>query len=383
MSLLSSRPALRWAVPAGVLAAALAAGGVGSVLSANAAPALPERSAAQLLVDLQNSKVQNFSGTIVEKADLGLPSLPAANGQGSSDLTSLVTGTHTMRVWYAGPDKARFALLGTLGESDVIKNKNDVWLWASNENKASHYKLAAEDATKKAPLVSPHPLPSTPQQTADELLKAIDPTTKVTTDGTAKVAGRNAYELVVTPKDTQSRVAQIRLAVDATEHVPLRVQVFAKGSGKPSFEIKFEQVSFAKPSEDQFRFTAPKGTTVTEEKQLIGTDHAGMATAKPGALASATSVVGKGWTSVLVLHDTSAFGPTPKSTDRHRPSPADSVLGALPTVQGSWGKGRLLESKLFSVLMTDDGRTLVGAVSPDRLYAAASDPAAAKPKATK
>jgi len=387
MSLLSSRPALRWAVPAGVLAAALAAGGAGSVLSANAAPALPDRSAAQLLVDLQNAKVENFSGTLVEKADLGLPSIPAVGGQGSSNLSSLVSGTHTMRIWYGGPDKARFALLGTLGESDVVRNGRDVWLWSSSDKAATHYTLPADTtaAKDKAPLpqLTPSPLPSTPQGAADMLLKAIDPTTKVSTDGTAKVAGRDAYELVVAPKDAASRVAQIRLAVDAKEHVPLRVQVFAKGSGKPSFEIKFEQISFAKPSADQFKFTAPKGTKVTEGQSplLNGTpDERKGEPGKPGE--SAPTIVGEGWTSVLVLKGNSVPGmpAEPDRRGRDRGDELGSMLGSLPSVNGTWGSGRLLESKLFSALITDDGRVLVGAVAPDKLYAAANDPAA---KATK
>jgi hypothetical protein len=48
------------------------------------------------------------------------------------------------------------------------------------------------------------------------------------------------------------------------------------------------------------------------------------------------------------------------------------VLNSLPKVSGSWGSGRLLQSKLFTVLVTDDGRVLAGAVAPDRLYAAAA-----------
>ncbi len=36
----------------------------------------------------------------------------------------------------------------------------------------------------------------------------------------------------------------------------------------------------------------------------------------------------------------------------------------------------MLTSKLFSVLLTDDGRILVGAVSPERLAQVAADPAA-------
>ena len=56
--------------------------------------------------------------------------------------------------------------------------------------------------------------------------------------------------------------------------------------------------------------------------------------------------------------------------------PAGRLVGALPTVSGAWGSGHLLTGTLFSVLLTDDGRLLVGAVGPERLYPAAADPAA-------
>jgi hypothetical protein len=44
------------------------------------------------------------------------------------------------------------------------------------------------------------------------------------------------------------------------------------------------------------------------------------------------------------------------------------VLNSLPKVSGSWGSGHLLTSSLFSALITDDGRILVGAVAPEKLY---------------
>jgi hypothetical protein len=53
-----------------------------------------------------------------------------------------------------------------------------------------------------------------------------------------------------------------------------------------------------------------------------------------------------------------------------------AFLSGLPRVSGEWGSGRLLTSTLFSALLTDDGRLLVGAVSGDTLQDAAADPAA-------
>ena len=142
MSIFERTPALRWAVPT-VTAVALVAGGsaVGG-LHAIAGGGLPARTAAQLLVDVQQARLDGLSGTVVQKSDLGLPSISGLGGSGgsggmaSSNLTSLISGTHTMRVWFAGPQNARLALLGTLGESDVIKQGKDVWVWDSQAKTA-------------------------------------------------------------------------------------------------------------------------------------------------------------------------------------------------------------------------------------------------------
>ena len=46
------------------------------------------------------------------------------------------------------------------------------------------------------------------------------------------------------------------------------------------------------------------------------------------------------------------------------------MLKVLPVVSGTWGSGHLLRGTLFSALLTDDGRVVVGAVAPEALYAA-------------
>jgi hypothetical protein len=81
-------------------------------------------------------------------------------------------------------------------------------------------------------------------------------------------------------------------------------------------------------------------------------------------------VVGTGWTSVVVAKAPSA---APSAAEAPRGTPDVSrILANLPRVSGAWGSGRLLKSSLFSVLLTDDGRVLAGAVTPELLYAAAA-----------
>ncbi len=47
-----------------------------------------------------------------------------------------------------------------------------------------------------------------------------------------------------------------------------------------------------------------------------------------------------------------------------------ALLGSARAVHGTWGSGRLLRTSLVSVLITDSGHVLVGAVTPSVLYAA-------------
>lgn len=351
VSVFASRPALRWLVPLAIVAVVLTAGIAGRALVAEADPALPPRSAEQLLVDLQTSAVAGFSGTVVQRADLGLPEFPVAvGGQGSSEFSALISGTHTLRVWYAGQDRQRVALLGTLGESDVVRNGTDVWTWSSQTNEATHLRLSASSDPDEP---VPTDVPMTPQEAADEALAAIEPTTEVSTDGTATVANRPAYELVLAPKDDASLIGQVRIAIDAEEKVPLRVRVLAAGASNPAIEIGFSQISFETPGDEQFEFQPPPQATVTE---ITEED----APSEP-VVRDEPVVVGTGWTAVVV-----ATAPSSPAEEAH--SELEAILGALPRVSGPWGSGHLLSSDLFSVLLTDDGRLLVGAVSPEQLY---------------
>lgn len=361
MSVFTTRPVLRWLVPVVVAGVALTAAVAGQALTADADPALPPRSAAQLLVDLQTSSVTGLSGTVVQRADLGLPELPVAvGGQGSSEFAALVSGTHTLRVWYGGEERQRIALLGTLGESDLVRNGSDVWTWSSDTDEVTHYVLPGEDAGDPD-RPDPTDLPSTPQEAAEAALAAIDPTTVVTTDGTASVAGRAAYELVLRPRDDASLVEQVRIAVDAEQGVPLRVRVYADGeAAEASLEVGFTQISFAMPGDEHFDFRVPDGATVTEvsAEDLAGAEPAGPEPGEP-------DLVGAGWTTVAVI---TAPADGPAEGEPVEGTPAEALLDSLPEVSGAWGSGRLLRSDLLSVLVTDDGLVLAGAVTPERLY---------------
>jgi len=350
MSNFTSRPVLRWAVPAAAAVAVVGAGVAAKTLAVAAEPDLPARTAAQLLVDLQTARLDGLSGTVVEHADLGLPAIPLLTGDQSAKLTSLVSGKHTLHVWYSGPDRARVSLLGTQGQSDIIHNGADTWIWDSQAKEAQHFKGSPDAAARPGATPLPSDLPKSPQEAADLALKAIDPTTRVATDPTAEVAGRPAYQLDLVPRDSRSRIGSVRIAIDGATHVPTRVQVFAKGASTPALQVGFTSFSTATPPASTFAFQPPPGATV---KQGSATMRPQIGHATP---ATAPRVVGKGWTTVLVAH----VG--------HTADGLAGMLRSLPTVSGAWGSGHLLEGSLFSAVLTGDGRLAVGAVSPKMLY---------------
>ena len=359
-----------WAAP--VLTAAVV-GGVAllpSAASASAHPVLPSRTAAQLLADVQTVDVSALSGTIVETARLGIPTLPGADNAASLSFQTLVTGTHTARVWLDGPQRQRLALLGQLSESDVVHAGTDLWTYASSSQQVQHTVLPAEAAGTSEKAAGGSDLQAyTPQGAAAQALAAVDPTTVVTVERTARVAGRPAYTLVLAPRDSRSTVRRVALALDAATKLPLRVQVYG-AAAQPAFETAFTDVSFRAPAASVFTFRAPKGSTVMTKTLSRTTRPAGKGERgqRNPAPTSTPTTVGRGWASVLVLpagSGASALGGPSGGTGS-----SAALLGQLTTTLPNGD--RLLRSALLNVLLAKDGRVLVGAVSPDVLRQAAA-----------
>jgi outer membrane lipoprotein-sorting protein len=314
--------------------------------------------------------VQHFSGTIVETARFGLPSLP---GGDSAALTwqTLVTGSHTLRVWVDGAQKQRLALLAQLSESDVIHNGRDLWTFASDSQSVGHTVLDAthdrsDRAARTAPEVSKELAARTPVGAAQQALDAIDPSTLVSVDRTQRVAGRAAYTLVLTPRDTRSTVHKVAIAIDAQQKLPLRVQVYGSAA-KPAFEVGFSDISFSRPSSATFAFTPPRGARVSSDLFPLLASGRGAERSDTHAAKPVATTVGRGWTSVLVVKGGAAAlsgGALARGDDAEASAAVDKLFTVQP--DGS----RLLQTALLNVLVTRDGTLAVGAVQPALLRAA-------------
>ncbi len=371
-------PRSRWAVPA-VVAVVVAGGAAVAPSVASAAPDLAPTTPAQLLADVAAAPPQALSGTVQLTTDLGLPELPSAGAGGASgaqggsqDLTGLLGGTTTARVWTDGAERSRVSVVDGLSETTVVRSGSDLWTWrsgGSSQRGTTHAVLPAAPAGDAAAGSPALPQDLTPQEAAERVLAAVDADTAVSLGGTATVAGRAARLLVVQPRTADTLVGRVVLAVDAETSTPLRVQVFARGASDPAVSVGFTDVRLGEPAAADLTPAVPSDAPV-EEVPVPAQGAAQGAKPAPGGATSGVGapggaqVVGSGWTAVAVLAGGSSATDVPEL-------PA-ALASATTEVTGSFGSGRVLSTPLLTVLLTDDGRVLAGAVPEAALEAAAA-----------
>ncbi|MFF2809965.1 outer membrane lipoprotein carrier protein LolA [Streptomyces sp. NPDC058000] len=393
------RKAVRYAVPVAVAGVAAATIGLVPAFAGSGSPDLPKISAQDLIAKITKSDVQQLSGTVQVTTDLGLPTLPGGTGAGGfggaeqghggaggaaspqSKLTELASGTHTLRVAVDGPDKQRVSIVGNSADYTLIHNGADVWAYDSGSNSAVHH-TAPRDTHRGAHHGAPEGLPkglqsATPQELAKAALEAAGDTTSVTVGDTAKVAGRDAYQLVIKPKQAASTVGSIRVAVDAANGVPLKFTLTPKSGGPAAIDVGYTRVDFARPAADSFTFTPPKGAKVVNGDKAAGQaarehgkgkDLKDLKGRKGPKDFGGLNVIGKGWTSIATLKGAGA----PGGKDQLAKGDAGKFLDSLGTkVTGSFGSGHVFSTRLVNALMTDDGTVYVGAVDKQALIAAA------------
>ncbi|KSW28764.1 hypothetical protein [Cellulomonas sp. B6] len=402
-----------WAVPA---VAAVAVGVafaapplLASADSAGLAPVQPDELVARVL----EAEPQALSGTVVHTARLGLPDLSLAQ-VGGADPLNLLGGSTTLRVWTDGEARSRVSLLGTASEYSVVADGTQAWTYSSSDDEVVHYALSAADAARAQRLHDAAPTPPadlpTPAELGRQALEQAQQDATVSVDAATKVAGRDAYQVVVKPTSTTTLVGRIVVAVDAQTWTPLRVQVWSSDDARtPALELGFTDVTFAAPADSVLTFTKPPGAAVREVTVPLPDDatlaaHAEQSSALPedpadAALPDGVTVTGTGWDTVVEVKDVDVAALLAGDP---------SAVATLPDVEKSFGGGeganelfdqfvgggdgpavdldtsalydqlttpveggRALQSSLLSVLVLDDGRVLAGAVPVDALRAVA------------
>jgi outer membrane lipoprotein-sorting protein len=346
-----SRTWLKW-MPAVAVPVLIASAAVAVPLSANAAVNLPTKTPAQVLALAAGEKVTSLSGTIEQNSSLGLPALPTTGADASAgSALELLTGSHTARIFVDGYTKQRVQVLDSMAERDLVRNGSDLWLYDSKKKTAVHSTLAERTAKT---LQTGGSIP-TPDQLASKLLASVDSTTTVSLGSDQRVAGRTAYDLVLTPKASDTLVGSVSIAVDSATGLPLSVEVFARSQKTPAFSIGYSKLDLGAPDAALFAFTPPAGAKVTEN---VPKADAARPTA-PTTDSAKPTVSGTGWDAIVAL-------PAGKDAAGATSSP---LFGKLTTAVAG---GRLFRTSLVNVLVADDGRVFAGSVPVAKLQAAAA-----------
>lgn len=390
---------MRWVVP-GAVAAVIAAGvAVPALATADDATDLPELSVEEVLTAIAEAEPVPMSGTAVYTARLGLPEIPAELTNGADPL-NLLAGSSTIRTWTDGVDRSRVSLLGQSSEYSVVTDGAEAWTYSSGKDEVRHVTLDADSVAQleqaqedREAAVAAGDVP-TPEELASRLLEEAGENAEITIGDPVTVAGRSAYQLVVTPSDDGTLVDRVVVAVDGETFIPLSAQVWSvRNADAPALDLSYTDLSLSAPSDQALTFSAPAGATV-EEKVVDLSDHLAELEQQQGTqaepeLPEGVTVTGEGFATVVERTEVDVQGLLAGD--------GGAVADAIPGADGAGGElmeefgrpdgldttalydqlsspvdgGRMLTSALVSVLITDDGRVLVGAVPAETLLDAA------------
>lgn len=332
---------------------------------AGAAPSLPDISAQELVQSALEAEQPAFGGTVEIDNSLGLPPVPS--------VPELADGTTQIQTWSDGDGRSRIALPQGDNEKTFVNDGTTAWVWDSATGTVT--KSPSDNADEQT---LPEGVPSDPAAQAQELLAAVQDSSTVSVSGTATVADRPAYELVLTPKPTErTLLREMRVAVDSETRMPLRVSVYANNITEPVVEVGFSTIEVGPQDPSLFTFTPPEGATVEEH-----TGEEPPADPADPAQSAGDTVVGDGWDSVIVAtvpaEAVADAGQGDSPGDGPGEGPGDgqnlqSILQQVGTpVSGTWGDGWLIQTNAAAAVVTSDGRVAVGAVPQEVLIEALS-----------
>ena len=379
----------------------IAVGAIAVPLQANAID-LPDLSPQQVMVLMQGADVTEFSGTIVKSSNLGLPTLEFSSMMSedsiaqmeekmpaemadfvpsvieSNTLTQaieLISGSHTIRVYVSGQDKLRAQILDPMSQRDLIVNGNEFWVYDAKMATALTGTIDIEADPAKQAEAEQKVLDyadsialdlSSPEAIADYLVSMVDETSQIEVGKDHSVAGRSAYQLIISPDSPNSLVASAAVSVDSETGMPLRVDIFSTTQVEAAMTVGFESISFGSVDQGLFSFTPPAGTSVEtfDADELMATLDG---YEKPEGyvidyeVPAEPKVLGSDWDSVVHL----AALPTDIPQDLMATELFADMLTEVPG-------GKVFSTPLVNVLLTDSGEVYMGAVTIDYLLSLAN-----------
>jgi hypothetical protein len=269
-----ARPGRTRSLAVVLAASAVAAGGLWTLTAAaQSPPSLPAVAPDQLVASVVRTMGTdpNVSGSVDVHVDLGVPHVVTGALSGQADGVASLLGDHRLRVW-SSREGLRISDLLPLGERSVVVDRANGEGWAWDWNSFTAVRLGPVTAMGPSGASDELPPPFDlldPLSLARRSLDALTPTTSVTVEATARVAGRAVYVLTLRPRTADTLVGRIELSVDAERRIPLRIAVFPRGADTAAVSAGFTSVSFGPVDPSVYSFVPPAGAKVERLRDLM------------------------------------------------------------------------------------------------------------------
>jgi hypothetical protein len=208
-------------------------------------------SADDLLSRINHSQRAAYSGFAESSGGLALPVTRQL-----SSVADLFGDSTQMRVWWRSAQDWRIDTITFAGESDVHASPRGSWTWDYEANRAT---FLGQGLPAEVRLPTSGDL--LPTNLARRLLSAATPA-EVSRLSARRVAGRSAPGLRLTPNPPQSTIGHVDVWADLATGLPMRVDVYGKGSSSSVLSSKFLDFSTRTPRAADVGFTLPQDAHV-------------------------------------------------------------------------------------------------------------------------
>lgn len=204
----------------------------------------PGRSLPQLLGAARSSASVPYTGYVESRGTLNLPDVSSVTGP----VVNLLSARSRLRVWNAGANRFRVDRLTLGAESDVYVSGPISVSWDSDTRRI--------DRTVSQPQIPlPAPPDALPPSLGRRLLEVLPADgSGVRLAGDTRIAGRATTELRWRPADPRSLIGDVRLWIDPTNGLPMRVQLRPVDSDVVAFETGFIDFSLTPPKPEDLSF---------------------------------------------------------------------------------------------------------------------------------
>jgi outer membrane lipoprotein-sorting protein len=195
--------------------------------------------------------------------------IDAASLQGTDPILSGGSG----RVWLSGNGRFRLEVQSDNGDAQVVSDGKAFWVY--DPSSRTVYRGAVPQGHDRD---GDHGPPTLAE--IRDTLRRITANADLSGATPGNVAGRPAYTVKVSPQHSAGLVGSAQLAWDAARGVPLRVAIYARGSGSPALELRVTDISYGAVPASDFAISPPPGAKVVRVDVPMADRHGTPVTGK-------------------------------------------------------------------------------------------------------